>query len=670
MFSRSALAASCALAVCVASPARSQSLELRGLVATERTPLLPDGSSILGVGWAGVAPDRQLELGLRLAYAQDLLRVVFPGEEASSTGSGQAWPWLERRGALSAAMSVSWPRLFSLGFSVPLLLQSFRDLPGLASARLGALGLGSPRLVSKLVVFDVARGPGLAFGASVELPARGRGFEGVVSASPFVLVSFRAGALRAATSISQAIAQGGPDDELGQNELRLGLGIEHQVLEELSVRLAATGAQDFRRAVGHLEVLGGAAFGLNRSTELEVSGGAGFLRGPGTPSFRVELTLRVAIPIPSAPSVAEAPPFPPIATATVTPTALETAPVATSTTDRPQAPIARDSDADGVLDELDNCLVVANRDQLDEDEDGRGDACDGEPFPTREGLGGILDVPDAKAAALGGGAILLGARASRVGVVPGPIALSLGLGRGLELGLSTREPVLPRDPERAPLLFGLALKLQLVEAEGWRPAFAAGVTLDRFNVQPSLGYRLAVSTARRSGLRFAGFVGGMSTRPGLQGIRPIGGVAGSWSVVGPLELVAQLVEGPGGALVSSAVRFETRTLLGLAAGVDFVPSAGEVAFTLAVSFHTFPAWDERSALSRAEALARARALVAPAPRAATPARKFRDPQPRLRFRISPSRVPGEDVPRHQQLGPSPKPSPLGHTDSSTVGEAR
>jgi hypothetical protein len=51
-------------------------------------------------------------------------------------------------------------------------------------------------------------------------------------------------------------------------------------------------------------------------------------------------------------------------------------PDAATCTDRPVVPASPDTDADGIPDHLDNCRTVANADQLDDDDDAVGNACD------------------------------------------------------------------------------------------------------------------------------------------------------------------------------------------------------------------------------------------------------------------------------------------------------
>ncbi len=60
-----------------------------------------------------------------------------------------------------------------------------------------------------------------------------------------------------------------------------------------------------------------------------------------------------------------------------------------------------DVDGDGVVDSKDNCEDVVNRDQLDTDFDGLGDACDAEP--------------ELKNFALGGQFLTVGSEASEIG---------------------------------------------------------------------------------------------------------------------------------------------------------------------------------------------------------------------------------------------------------------
>ncbi len=53
-----------------------------------------------------------------------------------------------------------------------------------------------------------------------------------------------------------------------------------------------------------------------------------------------------------------------------------------------------DSDLDGVIDELDNCVLVANSDQADSDGNGVGNACDVISLPKDSDLDGVWDHED------------------------------------------------------------------------------------------------------------------------------------------------------------------------------------------------------------------------------------------------------------------------------------
>ena len=54
-----------------------------------------------------------------------------------------------------------------------------------------------------------------------------------------------------------------------------------------------------------------------------------------------------------------------------------------------------DTDLDGILDGSDNCMLLANDDQMDADQDGCGDACDTICDPNANGVVDIADVTGA-----------------------------------------------------------------------------------------------------------------------------------------------------------------------------------------------------------------------------------------------------------------------------------
>jgi predicted flap endonuclease-1-like 5' DNA nuclease len=55
---------------------------------------------------------------------------------------------------------------------------------------------------------------------------------------------------------------------------------------------------------------------------------------------------------------------------------------------------APDSDADGIADGLDNCVLVANPTQIDTDQDGYGNACD--PDISNDGIVNFTDLAQLK----------------------------------------------------------------------------------------------------------------------------------------------------------------------------------------------------------------------------------------------------------------------------------
>ncbi|MBI4821716.1 MAG: hypothetical protein HY791_35980 [Deltaproteobacteria bacterium] len=312
----------------------------------------------------------------------------------------------------------------------------------------------------------------------------------------------------------------------------------------------------------------------------------------------------------------------------------------------------RDRDRDGAPDRIDNCPYLANPEQADSDDDGYGDACELDVFPSRFGETGILDVPHAEPTAFAGGGISIGARADGSGLTPSPVAINLGLGWGLELGLSWRQGGQVGDGAPAPTLFASALKLALAPPVGYQPGFAVDLLVDRLNASPSVGGRMIASTEAMERLRLAAYVGGASS-DGPVLFRPVGGAAVSLALVGPLELAGQVTFHPKGQKASGALRFNVTALAGLALGGDWQSERGWAGF-VNLSFHA-PSPHRRVRRPPAPP-----PIAAPPP-SVVPTPQFRDPQPRLRFRISPSRVPGEERPRHwpYPTPPPPQPTPKG-----------
>ncbi len=286
---------------------------------------------------------------------------------------------------------------------------------------------------------------------------------------------------------------------------------------------------------------------------------------------------------------------------------------------------------------------------------GLAGAAGAQPFPTRGGESGLLDVPDAEVLGLGGG--LLGAElrwdrgeGGPDAVGPSPLAAALGLGVA-ELGLAFREGGAPGDPRPSALLFSSALKVRLAEARPRRPAIALDAVLDRANRDPVGLFRVVLSTLPGRPLRATAFVGGE-----IDDARPLeGGLTGglAHSVAHrTLEIVAQALAGPRGAVVGGAVRWTPRPTFGLSLGADWLPTESGVRVGLGMGFLSpAPPRPARKAPPPARP-------PAPAPRAAPTGPSFADERPRFRLRVREAQVPGEGEGRRHHGGADDAP-PVG-----------
>ncbi|HET6924010.1 MAG TPA: AgmX/PglI C-terminal domain-containing protein [Anaeromyxobacteraceae bacterium] len=272
-------------------------------------------------------------------------------------------------------------------------------------------------------------------------------------------------------------------------------------------------------------------------------------------------------------------------------------------------------------------------------------------FPTRFGESGLLDVPDAETLTLGRGAVYGEFRYDAVGGAddasgPFPLALGIGLGRNLEVGLALREWGRPGDPTPSPPLFTAALKLRFLDARGAIPAVAADVYLDRLNWKATTGFRLIGSTAEIGRLRFAGFAGAEVRGPTPPAFGATAGAAASILVRPELETVLEATWQPGGALLAGALRWSLAPDVGASLGLGWLPSQDGWRVSLGFALGS-PVPRRRPAAPPPEAPPAAPAPVKPA------APAFADDRPHFRLRIPVRGIPGsESEPRHVQHPPS------------------
>ncbi len=217
-------------------------------------------------------------------------------------------------------------------------------------------------------------------------------------------------------------------------------------------------------------------------------------------------------------------------------------------------------------------------------------AAQAEPFPSRTGGSGVLSVPEAQA--LPAGSAELGAEVGyqRGGggsgeLSPSPLSLTIGLGRRVEAGLSMRQGGMAGDPTPSPLLFGAALKVQLLADSPQRPALALRLSAERFNLAPGAALSLLASSGRLYGfLELAGFAGVLFPTFNPFKVGPEGGLA--FSALHPTgwELAGQALASVEGGQLGAAVRRRFGPYVGVSLGADWIVTSGATRLSLGVAF--------------------------------------------------------------------------------------
>jgi hypothetical protein len=265
------------------------------------------------------------------------------------------------------------------------------------------------------------------------------------------------------------------------------------------------------------------------------------------------------------------------------------------------------------------------------------------PFPARTGESGLLDVPDAEVAGVGGGNLAAELRLDApsgepVAVGALPIYAVAGVTDAIEAGFSIREWGEAGDPRPTRMLFGGAAKLQLLGASRSRPALALDLNVDRINAAAVYGSRLIASTRADRTLRLAAFVGG-ETGDGT------GLTYGAALAIRPrttTEIVFEGLSGPRGPNVGAAVRWKAVPALAMSLGLNYLPQDEGWRVSLGFSFvrATRP--------TQSEARPGEASAAAPGPDVPE-AIALREDRPRFRLRLRTAELSGDA--RHLQHGP-------------------
>ena len=285
-------------------------------------------------------------------------------------------------------------------------------------------------------------------------------------------------------------------------------------------------------------------------------------------------------------------------------------------------------------------------------------AAGAQAFPARTGESGVLDVPDGEVVGLGRAALGAELRLDRpatgpMDAGPFPIYAVGGVTERTEIGLTMREWGQPGDPGTK-MVFGSALKLQLVASENRWPAIAVDLNADRIGSRPVAGSRLMISTAPVGHLRFLGFVGGEAGAD--SGVTWGGAIA--LGVRPETEVVLEGVGGPRGKNYGAAVRWRMTKTLGVQLGFNYLPD--DQGWRASLGFGFGPP-RRREAPAGAEAVAVAVPEPAKGP-------TFTDDRPHFRLKLHQPDPAGTE-PRSLRYGPWLASGPASGARSSAPGAA-
>jgi hypothetical protein len=256
-----------------------------------------------------------------------------------------------------------------------------------------------------------------------------------------------------------------------------------------------------------------------------------------------------------------------------------------------------------------------------------GAGAQGAFMPARSGEAGLLDVPDGEVMGVGRGLLGVELRFDQAKGVEsdfGPLPLYAvgGLLDHLDFGLTMREGGQPGDAHPSRLVYGGALKLQLVQAHDLWPALAVDFTGDRLNRAEVLGGRFIASTRADRPIRLSAFVGGESGEsPGVTW-----GGALAFRVARSAEAVLEALGGPRGQNYGAAVLWRAAPTMGVLLGANWFP--GDEGFRISVGLGFGPQVKREAAPGPTPTAA----PIAPsAEELAGPI--FRDDQPHFRLKL-------------------------------------